>query len=119
MTEFVDLKNRYRTHPEMLGIEIDSVNTPGAVDDAMIHLAARVGNIEDVEALVNLGAPVNAKGDLGHTPLHYAAALGHVRLVERLLQIGADPQLKNEFDETPGDVALSRHPQIAKLLPHR
>lgn len=98
--------DKYRTHPEFLGLEITDVNQPGAVDDTVLHIAARLGADEDIEVLVAGGANVNAVGDLGHTPLHGAAANGRVRTVRLLLSLGARPDIRNEFGETPLDVAL-------------
>src|ERR1700682_4143029 len=43
---------RYLAHPEFLGIEITDLNQPGAVDDALLHWAARTSAIDDHRTLV-------------------------------------------------------------------
>jgi hypothetical protein len=42
---------KYRSHPEFLGIDILDPNQPGAIDDTLLHLAARTGAVEDIEVL--------------------------------------------------------------------
>jgi hypothetical protein len=34
---------KYKDHPEFLGTEITHPNQPGAVDDTLLHLTARLG----------------------------------------------------------------------------
>ena len=97
--------DKYRNHPEFLGMEIEDVNQPGAVDDTILHIAARMGSVEDMRVLIDYGANVNAVGDLGYTPLHQAAMRGHVKAVRLLLKAGARRDIRNEFVETPADVA--------------
>jgi uncharacterized protein len=91
---------RYRAHPEFLGIEITDLNQPGAVDDTLLHWAARTGAIDEIELLLSSGARVNAVGNLGNTPLHQAAMGGNSIWVQKLLQHGADQTLPNEFGQT-------------------
>jgi len=59
---------KYKDHPEFLGVELIDVNQRGAVDDTLLHIAARMGEVEDVEILIANGADVNIVGDLGNTP---------------------------------------------------
>ena len=84
---------KYQGHPEFLGIDIVDPNQPGAVDDTLLHLTARTGDLEGIEVLIASGAQVNAIGDLGNTPLHQAAMMGKVDSVRKLLQLGADSSL--------------------------
>ena len=109
--------DRYRSHPEFLGMDIVDVNQPGAVDDRLLHIAASTGAIEDIEVLVSAGASINVPGDLGYTPLHAAAMGAHLSSVRKLLDLGADPLLTNEFGETPAKVAQQLgHIEIARFL---
>lgn len=103
--KLVAVIDKYRSHPEFLGLDITDVNQPGAVDDTMLHIAAQKGAIEDVEVLVAAGASVDIPGDLGYTPLHAAAMGGHLSSVRKLLELGANPLVVNEFGETPARVA--------------
>jgi ankyrin repeat protein len=43
-------------------------NQRAATGDTLLHLAAEVGDVDDIEALVDAGANVNAKGHIGNTP---------------------------------------------------
>lgn len=106
-TQLKSIFERYRTHPDFLGIDLTGVNQPGAVDDTIFHMAARNGSLEDIRALLAAGAQVNLVGDLGHTALHYAAMFGRTEIVRELLRNGADASKKNEFGETAADVAKS------------
>jgi ankyrin repeat protein len=108
---------KYRGHPEFLGIDIHDPNQKGAVDDTLLHIAARMGAVEDIEVLVGCGGHVNAIGDLGNTPLHYAAMSGQVESVKKLIELGADLDRKNEFGQTALDVAnLGDHHEVAHFL---
>jgi len=111
---------KYRGHPEFLGIDIHDPNQPGAVDDTLLHLAARMGAVEDIEVLVACGGQINVRGDLGNTPLHRAAMSGQLESVKKLLELGADPGCKNEFGQTALDVAsLGEHDEVAHILKSR
>lgn len=99
------LFSKYQSHPDFLGLPITDVNQAGAVDDRLLHIAARKGEVQDIEALVAAGADINLPGDLGNTPLHNAALTGSKAAVLKLLELGAKTNIKNEFGETPADVA--------------
>jgi ankyrin repeat protein len=108
---------KYRMHPEFLGIDITDPNQRGALDDTLLHLAARKGAIEDIRALVDAGADVNVAGDLGNTPLHHAAMTRQVGSARVLLELGARRDMKNEFDQTPFQVAeLNSCADMLRLL---
>jgi len=109
--------DRYRTHPEFLGIEIENPNQPGAVDDTVLHIASRTGAVEDMRVLIACGANVNALGDLGNTPLHGAAMKGQVEAARVLLQSGAAVDIRNEFGQTALEVAeLRGHKDVVDVL---
>ncbi len=115
-----DVFARYRSHPQFIGVEISDPNQKGDMGDTLLHLAAEMGNVQDIEALVRAGAAINASGDIGNTPLHGAALLGKTAAVAKLLALGADPTLKNEFGETPLDVAQQgRRREIIELFENR
>ena len=61
-----------------------------------LHRAAESGNLEEVQALLADGFPINAFDDLSHTPLHRAAIAGNVAAVRFLLQAGADVNAHQE-----------------------
>jgi len=85
---------------------IDLLVEKGAVPSS-IHMAARVGVLARVKALLGQGADVNAQDDEGTTPLHYAVQEGHKELTEFLIAKGADINAKNNNGQTPLDIASS------------
>jgi hypothetical protein len=60
---------------------------------AALHQAARAGQVADLEALLQQGAPVNAPDGSGRTALSLGVIHGHSALVRRLLALGANPAL--------------------------
>ena len=109
--------DKYRSHPQFLGMELVDPNQRGAVDDTPLHLAARQGAIRDVEILVAYGAEINLAGELGNTALHCAALCGEAEMVKRLLELGADPSLANEFGQTALQLAqLDNHYEAETAL---
>lgn len=120
MTKLIDVLDKYRAHPDFLGLDLVSADQRGAVDDTPLHIAARRGAVDDIVTLVEHGATVTLGGDLGNTALHYAALTGMVEAAKKLLELGADPVAENEFGETPAIVAeQGGHQHIAQLLGKR
>lgn len=62
--------------------------------------AARQGDLERVEELVEAGAPINARGPEG-TALMAAVRAGHAEVVVKLLRLGADPAQADAEGVTP------------------
>ena len=114
---FAELKARYATHPEMVGVTIDGPNVIGTGRDGLLHLAARMGQEADVRDLVRLGATIDLPGDRGFTALHYAAAAGHAGVADALLELGANLDAKNEWEQTALEVAmLAGHAALLERL---
>ena len=95
----------------------------GGGNQALILVAASLGDADSVQALVNGGAKVGAVNSLGQTPLHAAASNGgrtgfgnqdeklikrFAQTVEVLLSARADPNTKNKDGRTPLAVAASQ-----------
>jgi GNAT superfamily N-acetyltransferase len=59
--------------------------------DVLARAAGR-GQQAAVEALLDLGVPVDARGPMGETPLQAARECGHDAIAALLLQRGADPR---------------------------
>ena len=67
-----------------------------------LHLAARQGNQEAVDALLAAGGNVNVTSGGDHTtPLLIATINGHFDLASSLLERGADPNLASDAGATP------------------
>jgi ankyrin repeat protein len=82
-----------------------------------LHSATAGRNIAIVRALLEHGAPVNAKQQQGWTALHAAAQHGDKVLVELLLKYGANPNAKNDDGLTADQVAQEKgHADLAERL---
>jgi ankyrin repeat protein/GNAT superfamily N-acetyltransferase len=69
--------------------------------DVLARAAAR-GRREAVEALLDLGVPVDARGPMGETPLLAARECGHDTIAALLLERGADPRKQAPGDDDRG-----------------
>ncbi|HKS73903.1 MAG TPA: ankyrin repeat domain-containing protein [Terriglobales bacterium] len=82
-----------------------------------LHSAASARNTSLARALVERGAPVNARQAMGWAPLHAAAQNGDQAMTELLLAHGADARAKN--DEGVDALELAKkggHAEVVKLL---
>lgn len=70
-----------------------------------LHMAARRGNVQVAEALLDCGADAEARDKLGDTPLHRAVKCGKADMVAFLLSRGADVHAKGKRGLTPWQVA--------------
>ena len=80
--------------------------------ETALHIAARVGHEEVVDALLREGADPNATNIHGDAPLHCACNRGHTRTIQRLLRGGARIDMCNGTGSTPCDAM-----QAGWLLP--
>lgn len=76
---------------------IDQRNLGGAT---ALHLAARQGNFEIVEILIQAGANPNITDNEGWTPLMRAALAGNPQIVKLLISNGADVTKRNSIGES-------------------
>src|SRR5437867_6962557 len=93
---------------------------PGAASDPKEDLwaAARKGDAQAVQQLLDEGVDVNARTPYGATALSFAADKGHVEVVQLLLSRKADVNAKDTFyGATPLTWAVSRdHATVVGLL---
>ncbi|STX55778.1 Ribulose-5-phosphate 4-epimerase and related epimerases and aldolases [Legionella beliardensis] len=61
----------------------------------MLHRACALGNLALAQALINMGANINAVTDEYKTPLTDAISNGHLDVVKMLIRNGADIESKN------------------------
>ena len=103
--------------PSFVDVDLEDVNQVGRFGERPLHLACSRGKLEEVAALVEGGAGVNANGELGNTPLHEAVGQNHIEVIKYLLDHGALSLKSNELGDTPIDVArLGGRHDIVELL---
>ncbi|XP_021034554.1 60 kDa lysophospholipase isoform X4 [Mus caroli] len=79
--------------------------------------AAHAGDLDTLQAFVELDRDLNLKDYSGQTPLHVAARRGHAAVVAMLLQRGADVDARNEDGQSPLLLAVrGRHQSVIGLL---
>ncbi|KAM6912880.1 60 kDa lysophospholipase [Xenentodon cancila] len=79
--------------------------------------AAKIGDIEALEALKEMGSNLCLGDYDGRTPLHVAACEGHLKVVQYLLSHGASVYAKDHYGDTPLSNAVRfRHKDVVKLL---
>ena len=61
-----------------------------------MHCACAEGHKEAIEALIALGANVNAQDHEGNTPLHVATRTRHTSIAQTLLKSGANTEIADE-----------------------
>ena len=84
---------------------IDSAH--GAKRCTALHMAARRGNVEVIETLLDSGAGIEARDSMGETPLRRAVNCGKVKAAKLLLARGADPDSESKRKLTPRLAARS------------
>jgi ankyrin repeat protein len=60
-------------------------NTVGPTGQPMLHVAAREGNLDIVQALVQAGADIDKRNLLKETPVMLASLAGHTKIVDFLV----------------------------------
>ncbi|MBN2362433.1 MAG: ankyrin repeat domain-containing protein [Deltaproteobacteria bacterium] len=66
-----------------------------------LHRAAQAGDSASATALIDQGAPIEARDCYGWTPLHRAAIAGRAEVAALLVQRGADVAARGRYDMTP------------------
>lgn len=79
-----------------------------------LHLAARVGNVDVINVLLDCGASIEAQTSLGWKALHYAFHYGHPLTFGRLLDFGASVTRPRLFVD-----ATARRFRFATAVPEK
>jgi len=82
-----------------------------------LHMAARRGNVEVAEALLDCGAANEVRDSLGDTPLRRAVNCNKTELAALLLARGSDPHSKGSKGLTP--LSASRTTAMRRLVQSR
>ena len=77
--------------------QVFAVNKKG---DSALHISAKRGEVEILEALLEAGAKVNLQNKSGDTPLHLACYGNKEEAVLLLMEHGADPKIINTKKES-------------------
>ena len=85
------------------GARIDACD--GVKHCTALHMAARRGNKEVAEALLDCGAAIEARDSLGETPLRRAVNCNKTEVAALLLARGADPHSQGSKGLTPSSAA--------------
>jgi hypothetical protein len=82
-----------------------------------IRTAARLGQLEQVNALLAAGADIKAKDINGETALHWASLGGRTKTAQALLAAGADIKAKDKWRKTALHRAAQRgHTETVQVL---
>ena len=85
-----------------------------AENNSILITAAKSGDTNIVQGLLNKDIDVNAKDSGGNTSLMWAAWYGHTNTVKLLLDNGANVNAKNNFRYTA--LALVKEKEVVDLL---
>lgn len=86
------------------GVDLSSVDEN---KHTALHIAAKAGHAECVEALAKAGVDKNAVGSWGETAAVLAALKGSAQVLDALARHGADMNLGDEDGDTPAQFAAA------------
>lgn len=83
-----------------------------------LHCAIYNHSFGCVNALVSMGADVNAQDADGNNALHFAASYSIVPVADMILKVGADATARNKHGHVPADVTRDHliHEKLSKAL---
>jgi len=86
--------------PAFAEIELTDVNQTGIFGERSLDVAACRGDLEEIYALLDGGANIDAPGENGNTALHEAVGQGHFDVVRVLLAFGARTNIRTSSDKS-------------------
>ncbi|KAL7920173.1 hypothetical protein ACQKWADRAFT_322360 [Trichoderma austrokoningii] len=121
LASFFGLKDMMMTM--MLSEDCQHIDAKNEFNWTALHMAARRGNVEIAQLLIDNGADINAAAnippskDFGTTALHWAAKSGDEKMVELLLRNNADMDLQRRDGKTALFLTvLYGHVGVVRLL---
>ncbi len=99
-----------KDYPDVLRTTDDRGSSP-------LVLSTYLGDLPVTRALVEAGAPIDARGPMGNTALMGVSFRGHVDIVRFLIERGADVNLRNEMGGTAVTFAgMSESREVIEVL---
>uniref|UniRef100_A0A8C6WV41 asparaginase n=1 Tax=Neogobius melanostomus TaxID=47308 RepID=A0A8C6WV41_9GOBI len=96
-------------------IELEAIRD--ALNPPLACAAARIGDVEALEALKEMGSNLSLEDYDGRTPLHVACCEGNLKAVQYLLSQGATVYAKDRYGATPlANAVHFRHKEVVRLL---
>ncbi|XP_055719202.1 60 kDa lysophospholipase-like isoform X4 [Salvelinus fontinalis] len=88
-----------------------------ALTPTLACAASKIGDLEALDAIKEMGSNLSLGDYDGRTPLHIASCEGHLKVVQYLLSQGATGYAKDRYGDTPLRNAVRfRHKEVVKLL---
>ncbi|KAK6307268.1 60 kDa lysophospholipase isoform X1 [Coregonus clupeaformis] len=88
-----------------------------ALTPTLACAASKIGDVEALDAIKEMGSNLSLGDYDGRTPLHVASCEGHLNVVQYLLGQGATVYAKDRYGDTPLRNAVRfRHKEVVKLL---
>uniref|UniRef100_A0A4W5RS61 asparaginase n=1 Tax=Hucho hucho TaxID=62062 RepID=A0A4W5RS61_9TELE len=88
-----------------------------ALTPTLACAASKIGDVEALNAIKEMGSNLSLGDYDGRTPLHIASCEGHLKVVQYLLSQGATVYAKDRYGDTPLRNAVRfRHKEVVKLL---
>ena len=115
---FFLLFTQFVQNSEISNLEYSKLATSNKIDKQLVA-AAKAGNLELVQILVEAGADIDACEDdeYGHSNLHWAAIKGYYDMALYLIKKGANVNIKNKKYGTPLTSSIyNGHDYISFLL---
>ena len=89
----------------------------GYAGGAPLHEAAKNGDMDQINRLIEKGTPIDVIDENSNTPLYIAVGEGHKEVAELLILKGANVNAIDNKGRTPLDWAnYSHHKDLAELL---
>ncbi len=93
------------------------LNIPDKYSDTALHSAAKGGNKNRVQTLIDKNANLDIQDEHGMTALYWATAKGNIEIVQMLIDAGAKPDIINKYGDTAlHSAARKGNKEIVQML---
>lgn len=99
---------------------MNTVNSQDPMGSTLLHTAAKDGDVESVEKLLESGASIYLEDLYGHLPIHVASSNGHAKIIQLLLNKDCDVDRMSATKLSPLHCAAQKgREEVVKLLLQR